>query len=213
MALGSVANGFTAPTASPMKFMYSTADVPGHWHEGSLETFVNGLPMMPLFVIFMITLPTFRTEPAPKMSGIASGFAPRRPEVLAWARACTSCSYARKASYSKPSRPATPAATHGAATDIAHPRHSTAPPHSARKPTHRSVPPVRSDHRPFAPPERVLPVLTTLRSFPYSVEYLSVYVPRPCSSTNRNSRWRLFTRTTWASGSASNGSGMSPSYT
>src|SRR5689334_5497496 len=145
--------------------MYSIPDVPGHCMDGSLEV-TNGFPRKPLFVTFMTTPPAFRTEPGPKMSGIASGFAPRRPEALAWARACTSCSYERKASYSKPSRPATPAATHGAATDIANPRHSTAPPHSARKPTHRSVPPVRSDHRLFAPPERVLRVLTTLRNVP-----------------------------------------------
>src|SRR5262249_45552090 len=81
-----------------MKFMYSTDDAPGHCAEGSLETCVNGLPMMPLFVIFMITLPTLSTEPAPKMSGMAIGPAPPRPvERLAEARALTSFSYSRNA--------------------------------------------------------------------------------------------------------------------
>jgi len=92
MALGSVENGFTAPIARPQKFMYSTADAPGHWHDGSLETFVNGLPMTPLFVTFITTLPTFSTDPAPKMSGIASGVA-RRPEAFASMCVRISCSY------------------------------------------------------------------------------------------------------------------------
>src|SRR5262245_10158668 len=99
-ALGSDANGFTAPNAMPRKFMYSIADVPGHWHEGSLETAVNGLPTRPLFVTFMITLPTFSTEPAPKMSGIASGRAPRLGEAFALTRAWTSSSYALRPWYS-----------------------------------------------------------------------------------------------------------------
>ena len=47
----------------------------------------------------LFPLPTFKTEPAPKTSGIASGRAPRR-EAFAWARACTSCSYALNPSYS-----------------------------------------------------------------------------------------------------------------
>src|SRR5215831_11152954 len=79
--------------------MYSTAEVPGHWHDGSLETFVNGLPMTPLFVTFMTTLPTFSTEPAPKMSGIASGVAPRC-DAFAATRAWTSCSYSISPWYS-----------------------------------------------------------------------------------------------------------------
>ena len=64
----------------------------GHCADGSLETFVNGLPTRPLFVTFITRLPTFSTEPEPKMSGIASGLAPRRPLALACTRASTSCS-------------------------------------------------------------------------------------------------------------------------
>src|SRR5262249_372647 len=61
---------------------------------------MNGLPMMPLFVTFMITLPTLSTEPGPKMSGMASGFAPRRRLALCCMRAITSCSYSRSPWYS-----------------------------------------------------------------------------------------------------------------
>src|SRR5262249_7678830 len=82
------------------KFMYSTDDVPGHCAEGSLETCVNGLPMMPLFVIFMITFPTFSTEPAASMRGMALGPGPPCAEWRGEARALTSFSYSRNAWYS-----------------------------------------------------------------------------------------------------------------
>src|SRR5262249_8906161 len=110
-ALGSVANGFTAPMARPKNARYSIADAPGHCADGSLEV-MNGLPRIPAFVTFMITLPTFSTEPGPKTSGWANGVAPRRVVRLAWMRAWTSCSYSRNPWYS-----GSPGCTRAAAGD------------------------------------------------------------------------------------------------
>ncbi len=69
--------GFTPPTAIVWANRYSTPDWPGHCPEGSLEVFMNGLPLKPKLVIFCTTLPTVSTAPCPKMSGTAKG--PTRP--------------------------------------------------------------------------------------------------------------------------------------
>src|SRR5262245_43391251 len=67
------ASGFFAPTHSVQKPMYWTPDGPGHWPEGSAEFAVKGLPMTPMFVVLIQTLPAVETQvPGPLMSGTAS---------------------------------------------------------------------------------------------------------------------------------------------
>ena len=73
VAAGSVAAGFTAPTASAIALRYSTPDCPGHCPEGSAEVFVYGLPRVPLLMTFIWTLPTLSTAPGPNRSGTARG--------------------------------------------------------------------------------------------------------------------------------------------
>src|SRR5437773_2605217 len=69
---GSSADGFLAATQSPKKNRCSTPEGPGHWADGSDELAVNGLPMTPMLVVFIHTLPTVETCPGPLMSGTAS---------------------------------------------------------------------------------------------------------------------------------------------
>src|SRR2546422_4480863 len=78
MELGSVAVGFTAPTASAIALRYSTPLWPGHCAEGSVDVFGNGFPSTPTLTTFIWTLPTLSTEPGPNRSGTASGPAVRQ---------------------------------------------------------------------------------------------------------------------------------------
>src|SRR5580765_2604123 len=66
-------DGSTAPTAMVWANRYSVPDWPGHWPDGSLEVFMNGLPLKPKLVTFWTTLPTVSTAPCPKTSGTAVG--------------------------------------------------------------------------------------------------------------------------------------------
>src|SRR5262245_49063183 len=70
---GSFTVASLAPIHRPTKNRYSTPEAPGHCADGSLDCAVNGLPRMPMFVLFIHTLATVDTLPGPTMSGASDG--------------------------------------------------------------------------------------------------------------------------------------------